>query len=103
MKSEWEIYLEDGVYRMKEQDDDLKFDDLEGWRNNELKYKILSKMASGILAIPASTVAPESTFSAGSRVIDPYRASSDKETVQALICGGDWIRRLHGKNQRYCA
>ncbi|KAK2421444.1 zinc finger BED domain-containing protein DAYSLEEPER [Trifolium repens] len=53
-------------------------------------------MTADVLAIPISTVASESTFSAGGRVIDPFRASLDSSTVQTLICGGDWLRVMHG-------
>lgn len=53
-------------------------------------------MASDILAIPITTVASEATFSAGSRVIDTYRANLAPHTVQALMCGGDWVKNLHG-------
>ncbi|PWA91150.1 hypothetical protein CTI12_AA093260 [Artemisia annua] len=42
----------------------------------------------------------ERPFSAGGHVIDTYRASLDPETVQALICGGDWIRKLHGVKKK---
>ncbi|GJW62278.1 zinc finger BED domain-containing protein RICESLEEPER 2-like protein [Tanacetum coccineum] len=54
---------------------------------------------------PITTVASEATFSAGSRVIDTYRASLAPETVEVLLCGGDWCRSLHGlkrKNKRRC-
>lgn len=95
-KSELEIYLEEGLYRMRYGDSSSSFACLEWWKSNKLKYKILSKMGCDILAISASTVASESTFSTGSRVIDHYLASLAKETVQALICGGDWVRKLHG-------
>ncbi|GJZ01791.1 copia protein [Tanacetum coccineum] len=57
-------------------------------------------MAAHFLAIPITTVASEATFSAGGRVIDTYCASLDPETVQALICGGDWIRKLHGVKKK---
>ncbi|GJT00350.1 zinc finger BED domain-containing protein RICESLEEPER 2-like protein [Tanacetum coccineum] len=57
--------------------------------SNESKYRILCKLARDILAIPITTVASEATFSAGSRVIDQYRASLGVETVQALLCGGN--------------
>ncbi|XP_020260626.1 zinc finger BED domain-containing protein RICESLEEPER 2-like [Asparagus officinalis] len=30
------------------------------------------------------------------RVIDTYRAFLDPKTVEALICGGDWMRKVHG-------
>ena len=93
-KSELQVYLEDGVYRCNGSESD--FDGLGLWKEHNSKYKILSKMASDILAIPSSTVASESTFSAGSRVIDPYRASLAADTVEMLMCGGDWVRNLHG-------
>ncbi|GKB99639.1 zinc finger BED domain-containing protein RICESLEEPER 2-like protein [Tanacetum coccineum] len=64
--------------------------------NHESKYRILSKLARDILAIPITTVASEATFSAGSRVIHKYRASLGVETVQALLCGENWIRNIHG-------
>ena len=57
-------------------------------------------MACDILAIPITTVASEATFSARSRVIDTYRASLAPETVQALFCGGDWCRNLHGVKKK---
>ncbi|XP_028796353.1 zinc finger BED domain-containing protein RICESLEEPER 2-like, partial [Neltuma alba] len=63
MKSELEAYLEEGVYIPDGSSN--SFSALEWWKNNSLKYKILSKMAADVLAIPISTVASESTFSAG--------------------------------------
>nr|KAJ0197482.1 hypothetical protein LSAT_V11C700369810 [Lactuca sativa] len=53
-------------------------------------------MAMDVLAIPISTVASEATFSVGGRVIDPYRSSLVPDTVEKLICGGDWIRNRYG-------
>ncbi|KAK4384437.1 Zinc finger BED domain-containing protein RICESLEEPER 3 [Sesamum angolense] len=77
-----------------------EFDVLEWWRVNSVKYKILSFMARDILAIPITTVASEATFSAGSRVIDKYRASLTSETVQVLMCGGDWLRKRFGVKKK---
>ncbi|KAL4571024.1 hypothetical protein LXL04_017774 [Taraxacum kok-saghyz] len=76
------------------------FDALQWWRSNSLKCRILSRMARDILAIPITTVASEATFSAGSRVIDTYRASLGAETVEVLLCGGDWCRSLHGLKRK---
>ncbi|GJU10341.1 zinc finger BED domain-containing protein RICESLEEPER 2-like protein [Tanacetum coccineum] len=47
-----------------------------------------------------SKVASEATFSAGSRVIDTYRASLAPETVEVLLCGGYWCRSLHGLKRK---
>nr|GEV86143.1 hypothetical protein [Tanacetum cinerariifolium] len=86
-KSELDNYLEEGVYIC---DDNSKgFDVLAWWRANSLRYRILSRMAQDILAIPITTVASEATFSMGSRVIDTYRASLAPEIVKVLLCGGD--------------
>jgi hypothetical protein len=38
-----------------------------------------------------STVASESAFSAGGRVIDPYRSRLDPDMEEALVCTKDWI------------
>ncbi|KAF7143240.1 hypothetical protein RHSIM_Rhsim05G0020900 [Rhododendron simsii] len=95
VKSDLDIYLEEGVY-ICQQGMDSEFDALEWWKANSLKYRILSKMARDILSIPITSVASESTFSAGSRVIDPYRASLATDTVEMLLCGADWVRAYHG-------
>lgn len=73
-----------------------KWDCLSWWNSKKDSYKILSLMARDILAIPITTVASESSFSAGTRVVDKYRASLSPETVEALMCGGDWCRKIFG-------
>jgi len=65
-----------------------------------MKYKILSKMAADILVIPISTVASESTFSAGGRVIDEFHSKLNEESVEALICGGDWFRQKYNVKKK---
>ncbi|XP_074277448.1 zinc finger BED domain-containing protein RICESLEEPER 2-like [Silene latifolia] len=42
----------------------------------------------------------EATFSVGGRVIDSYRASLASETVEVLLCAGDWCRASHGVNKK---
>ncbi|XP_028054726.1 zinc finger BED domain-containing protein RICESLEEPER 2-like [Camellia sinensis] len=88
VKSDLVIYLEEGVY-ICNKDSDSYFDALKWWKVNNLKFRILSKMACDILSVPITSVASESTFSVGGRVIDPYRASLSTETVQILLCGAD--------------
>ncbi|KAK3041016.1 hypothetical protein RJ639_026728 [Escallonia herrerae] len=96
IKSDLETYLEEGVY-ICEVNLESQVDVIGWWKANNLKYKILSKMAVDILSIPITTVASEAAFSTGGRVIDPYRASLSTKTMEALICGGDWIRLIKGK------
>ncbi|KAL2898471.1 Zinc finger BED domain-containing protein RICESLEEPER 2, partial [Bienertia sinuspersici] len=40
------------------------------WKNHSSKFPVLARIAKDILVIPASTIASESAFSAGRRVID---------------------------------
>jgi hypothetical protein len=58
-----------------------KFNALDWWKENTSKFRILSKLARDILSIPITIVSLESTFSAGGRVLDPYRASLSSEIV----------------------
>ncbi|KAA8521407.1 hypothetical protein F0562_012101 [Nyssa sinensis] len=93
-KSDLDIYLDESAFICAEGSAN-KFDIMEWWKANTLKFHILSKMARDILSIRITSVASESTFSAGGRVIDPYRTSLLLETVQVLLCGADWVRALH--------
>ena len=90
-KSELEEYLSEKIIAPSS-----KFDVLAWWKGNASKFPILSKMACDVLSIPISTVASESTFSAGSRVIEPHRSCLKPETVEMLLCGADWVRELYG-------
>lgn len=53
-------------------------------------------MARDILSTPVTTVASESTFSAGSRVIDKKRASMRVDTEDVSLCAGDRIKEAYG-------
>ncbi|KAK9065183.1 hypothetical protein SSX86_016566 [Deinandra increscens subsp. villosa] len=92
--SELEKYLKDEV---EEETED--FDILKWWKYNESRYPTLAKMAKDILAIPISSVASESAFSTGGRVIEPCRSSLSPQIVEALICSQDWIRRERKEKQ----
>ncbi|XP_062153877.1 uncharacterized protein LOC133862044 [Alnus glutinosa] len=52
---------------------------------NSTKFPILAEIARDVLAIPITTVASDSAFSTGGRVIDPYRSSLAPKTVEALF------------------
>ncbi|KAM3757589.1 hypothetical protein ACB098_02G200400 [Castanea mollissima] len=83
-KSDLDVCLEEDVF-LCSGDSDLDFDALEWWKANNLKFRILSKMAFDILSIPITIIASESAFSTGGRVIDVHQASLSTKTVQALF------------------
>jgi len=57
-------------------------------------------MARDILVVPISTNALESSFSIGGRVIDEYRSRLNEESLEALICDGDWIRHNYNLKRK---
>nr|KAJ0212607.1 hypothetical protein LSAT_V11C400199540 [Lactuca sativa] len=87
--TELDIYLADTTEKKMKGDN---FDVLSWWNRNSGKYPILSKIAKDVLGMPISTVASESAFSTGGRVIDKFRSSLTPKTVEALICTQDWLR-----------
>ena len=56
------------------------------------KYPILAGMARDVLPVTASTVAAESAFSTGGRIITGHRTRLPGNTIEALICFQDWLR-----------
>ncbi|CAI9277282.1 unnamed protein product [Lactuca saligna] len=66
---------------------------------HQYRYPELASMAQDILSIPVSTVASESTFSNGGRLLDQYRSSLKHENVEAIICAKDWFFRIKGDEE----
>ncbi|KAF7124341.1 hypothetical protein RHSIM_Rhsim12G0119000 [Rhododendron simsii] len=85
--SEVDKYLGD----LCERRDNPDFDILVWWKNNSNKYPILSKIARDVLAVPVSTVASESAFSTGGRIIDQFRSSLSSSMVKTLVCTQNWL------------
>lgn len=96
-----EFYISEGfdnvnneltTYLGEKLEHNMEINVLEWWKVNSGRYPILSNIARDMLAIPISTVASESAFSTGERVLDPYRSSLTPSTVEALICTQDWLK-----------
>lgn len=85
--SEVEKYLESPLHMHG----DSKFDILLYWKDQQTTYPIMSKIAKDILAIPITTVASESTFSMGGRILNRWRASLLSRHVEALILTRNWL------------
>jgi hypothetical protein len=83
----WNFILDEPKYMEK----NTPFDILSFWKGNEFRYPEIAAMARDVLSIPISTVASESTFSIGGRVIDQYRSSLKPDIVEALVCTRDWL------------
>lgn len=68
------------------------FNILVWWKMNSPRFPILAEMTRDVLAVPVSSVALESAFSAGGRILDSFRSSLTPKVVQALVCCQDWLR-----------
>jgi hAT family C-terminal dimerisation region len=71
---------------------DDEFDILAWWKLKAPKYSILARLTRDILVVSISTVASESTFSTSGRTLNPVRSSLSDESIEALVCGQDWLR-----------
>ncbi|KAI8555377.1 hypothetical protein RHMOL_Rhmol05G0170300 [Rhododendron molle] len=67
--------------------DDLQsFDILAWWKKNEMTFPILSILARDLLTSPVSSVASESAFSIGNRVLDERTNRLAPDILDCLIC-----------------
>ncbi|KAG5552687.1 hypothetical protein RHGRI_010699 [Rhododendron griersonianum] len=89
--SELDKYLTDVVEKVPKGEEG-KFDLMNWWKVNSSKYKVLSLLARDVLAMPVSTVASESAFSTGGRILYPFRSSFNPETVEMLVCTQNWLQ-----------
>ncbi|KAL6175712.1 hypothetical protein ACLB2K_052351 [Fragaria x ananassa] len=87
-KSDLERYLDETVLPRV---NDKEFDVLYWWKKSGMIYPTLYKVARDILVIPVSTIASESAFSTGGRIVSPHRNRLHSNTLEALMCGRDWL------------
>jgi hypothetical protein len=87
-KSKLEKYLSEET-----EDLESKIDILAWWKVNSNRFPVLGHMACDVLAIPITTVASESAFSTGGRILDDFHTSLTPFMLEALVYTQDWLRR----------
>ncbi|KNA11902.1 hypothetical protein SOVF_130440 [Spinacia oleracea] len=86
-KIELDKYLDEDT-----EEDSADFDISGWWKVNSGRFPTMGRMARDVLAVPMSTVASESAFSTGGRVLDLFRSSLSTRVVEGLVCGQNWLR-----------
>ena len=92
-KSKLELYLDEPRGKRSDKINVLNF-----WRSQKYRYPELANLAKDLLCVPVTTVASESAFSLGGRILDQYRSSMLPDTAEALICSRNWLFGERGKN-----
>nr|KAJ0192782.1 hypothetical protein LSAT_V11C800403400 [Lactuca sativa] len=93
-KSQLEMYLDEPRSDITEDINVLSF-----WKAHQYRYPELASMVRDILSIPVSTVASESAFSNGGRVLDKFRSSLAHKNVEDIICAKDWLFGISGDEE----
>uniref|UniRef100_A0A803LUS7 BED-type domain-containing protein n=1 Tax=Chenopodium quinoa TaxID=63459 RepID=A0A803LUS7_CHEQI len=86
-KIELDKYLEEDTA-----EDIDEFDILSWWKFNCSRFPTVGRIARDVLVVPVSTVASESAFSTGGRVLDQFRSSLTPRVVEGLVCAQNWLR-----------
>ncbi|RVW37634.1 putative AC transposase [Vitis vinifera] len=85
-KSELDYYLEKSILPRNS-----NFDVLSWWKTNGIKYPTLQMIVRDIYAIPIFTVASESAFSTGGRVVSKHCSRLHPNSLEALMCAQSWL------------
>jgi hypothetical protein len=93
--AEIDLYLQEPTVPL----DTQGFDILKWWSVNSLRFPTLSILARNTLTIPMTSIASESAFSTGGRVLSDSRNRLKPVTLEALICTQDWINTNDGLDQ----
>ncbi|CAE5959391.1 unnamed protein product [Arabidopsis arenosa] len=78
----------------------IEYDVLSWWKLNSGKFPVLSLIAKDIFAMQVSSVASESAFSIGGRVLDPFRSCLTHYMIEVLMCTEQWLKSEIRINER---
>lgn len=87
VRTELDLYLEEPTMPRTQE-----LDIIHWWQYAGVKYPTLRNIARDIMAIPVTTVASESVFSTGERVINPHCSRLAPKIVEGLMCMQAWSR-----------
>ena len=90
-KSELDRYLDEEAVCIHTKN----FNVLDWWKVAGTRYPTLRRIARDIYAIPVTTVASESAFSTGGRVLSEHRSRLTTKMLEALMCSQDWIKNKY--------
>ena len=90
-KTELDRYLDEELLDIHTKN----FKVLDWWKVAGTRFPTLRKIARDIFVIPVTTVALESAFSTGGRVLSEYRSRLTSKMLEALMCSQDWLRNKY--------
>ena len=85
------------IFSIQAEDDPLRW-----WACNQTRFPNLAVLARDHLAMLASTVPSEETFSAAGNMVTAKRSSMKPETVQALMIAQSWRKYERGLKLNKC-
>ncbi|KAJ3499546.1 hypothetical protein NLG97_g234 [Lecanicillium saksenae] len=85
---EWEQYFR----TFTPADEKYQLAPLLWWKENEMKYPRLSRMASDLLSIPSMSAETERSFSSAGRMVSPLRTRLDRHTIGMAQSMRSWSR-----------
>jgi len=88
-KNELDRYLDEEPLPRNESE---YFDILGWWKVVGTRFPTSRMITRHILAIPVTTVASESAFNTGGRVLSEHRSRLTPQMVEALMCSQSWLR-----------
>src|SRR5579871_1158393 len=67
----------------------------EWWKNHQLQYPILSKIARDYIGIPSTSVPSEQAFSKSGELISKRRNRLSDNAIEACMCLNSWMKLLN--------
>ncbi|CAO2147204.1 unnamed protein product [Urochloa humidicola] len=87
VRTELDLYLDEPTLH-RTQDLDI----VNWWKYGGIKFPTLQRIARDVMAIPVTSVASESVFSTGGRIISPHRSRLAPKMIEALMSMQAWSR-----------